>query len=111
MKRRANITRFIQLWGVILIAGIVVTITAIDMINHYHDFRLRSEQMRADHIAQQKQIIKQEVKRVVDLISYEKEQSEIVVRSKIKTRAYEAYSIVQLRAFYHSSRPEIPPVS
>ncbi|MBU0988273.1 MAG: cache domain-containing protein [Proteobacteria bacterium] len=51
--------------------------------------------MRTDYIARQKQIIKQEVNRVVDLIFYEKEQSEILTRSKIKSRVYEAYSIAQ----------------
>jgi signal transduction histidine kinase len=51
--------------------------------------------MRANYIASQKQIIKQEVNRVVDLISYEKAQSEILTREKIKSRVYEAYSIAQ----------------
>lgn len=95
MEQRTNFTKFIQLWGVIFIVGIVVSITVIDMIDNYHNFRLRSTQMRADHITQQKQIIKQEVKRVVDLISYEREQSEILVRSKLESRVCEACSIAQ----------------
>ena len=95
MKQRAHFTKFIQLWGVVLIVGIVVTITAIDLFDHYHDFRLNFDQMRTDHIARQKKIIRQEVKRVVDLISYEKKQSEKLVRNKIKSRVYEAYAIAQ----------------
>ena len=95
MKQKTSFTKLIQLWGIILIAGTAVSITAIDIIGSYRDFNLRSDQMRADYIARQKQIIKQEVNRVVDLISYEKAQSEVLIRKKVKSRGYEAYSIAQ----------------
>jgi len=51
--------------------------------------------MRTEYNNRQKQIIKQEVNRVVDLISYEKAQSEILTKEKIKSRVYEAHSIAQ----------------
>jgi PAS domain S-box-containing protein len=51
--------------------------------------------MRTDYTNRQKQIIKQEVDSVVDLIAYEKLQSEILTKEKIKSRVYEAYSIAQ----------------
>ncbi|MGA9179237.1 MAG: hypothetical protein WBZ05_18520, partial [Desulfobacterales bacterium] len=77
MRKRTSFIKLIQLWGIILLIGIGVSIVAIDVIAAYRDFNSRADQMRKDYIARQKQIIKQEVKRVVDLISYEKEQSEI----------------------------------
>ena len=90
MRKRTNFINLIKLWGIIFLLGIGVSIVAIDVIASYRDFNSRADQMRADYIVRQKQIIKQEVNRVVDLISYEKEQSEILTRSKIKSRVYEA---------------------
>ncbi len=95
MKKRTGFTKLIQLWGIIFLTGIGVSIVAIDVIGDYHDLYFRTEQMRTDYIAHQKQIIKQEVNRVVDLITYEKSQKEILTRKKIKARVYEAYSIAQ----------------
>ena len=95
MKKRTNFIKLIKLWGIIFLMGMGVSIVAIDVIGSHRDFNYRADQMRADYIARQKQIIKQEVNRVVELISYEKAQSEILTRSKIKSRVYEAYSIAQ----------------
>jgi len=95
MRKRTNFIKLIKLWGIIFLVGIGVSIVAIDVIGSHRDFNFRADQMRADYIARQKQIIKQEVNRVVDLISYEKAQSEILTRKKIKSRVYEAYSIAQ----------------
>jgi PAS domain S-box-containing protein len=95
MKKRANFIELIRLWGVIFLIGIGVSIIAIDVIGSYRDFNSRADQMRKDYISHQKQIIKQEVNRVVDMISHEKEQSGMLTRSKIKSRVYEAYAIAQ----------------
>ena len=82
MRKRTNFIKLIKLWGIIFLIGIGASIIAIDIITSYRDFNFRADQMRADYIASQKQIIKQEVDRVVDLISYEKAQSEILTKSK-----------------------------
>ena len=94
-KKRNRFTHLIQLWGIIFLTGISASIVAIDIIGTYHDVNFRADQMRTDHIDRQKQIIKHEVNRVVDMILYEKAQSEILTRKKIKSRVYEAYSIAQ----------------
>ncbi len=72
-----------------------MSVVAVDLISSYRDFNISTDKMRENYIANQKQIIKQEVYRVVDLISYNKSQSEILTKNKIKSRVYEAYSIVQ----------------
>ena len=95
MKKRTSFIKLIKLWGIIFLIGIGVSIIAIDFIGAYRDFNSRADQMRTDYIALQKRIIKQEVKRVVKLISYEKAQSELLTKEKIKSRVYEAYSIAQ----------------
>jgi PAS domain S-box-containing protein len=94
-RKRTSFVKLIQLWGPIFLIGIGLSIVALDVISSYRYFNLRADQMRSNHIAHQKQIIRQEVKRVVDLISYEKSQSNILTREKIKSRVYEAYAIAQ----------------
>lgn len=95
MKQRIHFTKFIQFWGVIFVIGIVITMMIVDLFDDYRHFKQGSEQLRTNYIASQKQIIKTEVERVVELISYERKQSEILVRKTIKKRVYEAYSIAQ----------------
>jgi PAS domain S-box-containing protein len=95
MKQKKTFIKLIQLWGVILIIGVAVSITVIDIIGSYLAFTRQSEKIRQNYIAHQKQIIKQEVMRVVDLIAYEKSQSERLTKQQIKTRVNEAYSIAQ----------------
>jgi two-component system cell cycle sensor histidine kinase/response regulator CckA len=95
MKKRINFTKLIQIWGIIFLIGTGVSILVIDIARSYRDFNFYADQMRADYTASQKQIIKHEVKRVVDRIHYEKAQIEMITKSKIKSRTYEAYSTAQ----------------
>lgn len=95
MKQKPYFTRLIQLWGIVFIVGVAISIMAVDIVGSYRDFNQRSEQIRTDHIAKQKQIIKQEVMRVVELIAYEQSQSEALTKSKIQSRVYEAFAIAQ----------------
>ena len=88
-------TRLFQFWGIFFILGIAVSITIVDVIGSYRDFNFRSETLRTDYLTSQKQIVKQEVLRVIELISYEKGQSETQIRKMIKSRVYEAVSIAQ----------------
>ncbi|RTZ97331.1 MAG: hypothetical protein DSY90_08050 [Deltaproteobacteria bacterium] len=53
----------------------------IDMANSYRFANLRANQMRTDYVARQKKMAKEEVKRVVDLIAYEKAQSERLTKT------------------------------
>ena len=87
MKKKTEFIKLVQVWGIIFLLGLGVGIVAIDVIGTYHDFNLRADKMRTDYIAFQKQIIKQEVDRAVDMIRYEKAQSEILTRKKIKSTA------------------------
>lgn len=88
MKNKISFIKTIKLWGIIFLIGISTSIVIIDILGSLHDFNLRADQMRTDYIASQKSIIKQEIKRVVDLISYEKAQSKILTRRKIKMQQF-----------------------
>jgi len=94
-KKRTKFTKLIQLWGIIFLVGLGASIIAIDTVRSYRNFNFHADQMRTDYTARQKQIVKQEVEHVVDMIRYEKAQSERLTKSKIKSRVYEAYAIAQ----------------
>jgi len=95
MKKRTSFTRIIQLWGIFLIIGIGGGVIVEDVVVSYRDFNFRVDQMRADYIAEQKQVIKNEVERVVATIHYEQKQSEALTKRKIKSRVYEAHAVAQ----------------
>ncbi|MEA1923733.1 MAG: cache domain-containing protein [Pseudomonadota bacterium] len=95
MKKRASFIKFIQLWGIIFLIAVGGSIIVCDVTVSYRDFNVRAEQIRADYIVRRQEMVKQEVDRVVSMINYEKEQSEVVTKEKIKSRIYEAYAIAQ----------------
>jgi PAS domain S-box-containing protein len=95
MKQKISFARLIQLWGIIFLIGIGGSIIAVDIVGSYRDFSFRADKMRTSYTNDQKQMIKEEVERVVDMIHYEKVQSEILTKQKTKSRVYEAYAIAQ----------------
>ena len=95
IMKKINFTKLVQIWGIIFLIGIGVSIIIIDTARSYRDFSFYADQMRADYTARQKQLIKHEVERVVDKINYEKAQSKLITKSEIKSRTYEAYSTAQ----------------
>lgn len=95
MTKKPLVTSLFQFWGVFFILGIAASITIMDVMGSYRDFNSFSETIRTEYLANQKQFVKQEVLHVIDLISYEKSQSEEFARDLIKTRVYEAVAIAQ----------------
>ncbi len=95
MKKRASFIKFIQLWGIVFLIAVGGSIIVFDVTVSYRDFHVRAEQIRADYIVRQKEMVKQEVDRVVAVINHEKEQSEAVTKEKVKSRIYEAHAIAQ----------------
>jgi PAS domain S-box-containing protein len=95
MEKRTSFIKAIQFWGIVFPIVIGISVIAIDLTSSYHEFNLFAKQMRTDYTISHKQISKQEVMRVVDMIRYEKRQSEKLIKSKIKSRVNEAYSIAQ----------------
>ena len=67
MKQKINFVRFIRLWGIVSLAAFAGIILIIDIVNTYRDFSNRADKMRSVYVDQQKQRIKQEVLRVVDM--------------------------------------------
>ncbi len=95
IKQKTSLLRLIRFFGIIFIIGVGVSIVTIDVISSYRDFNYRADQMRSAYITRQKQVIRKEVDRVVKVIYYQKAQSDVLTKTKIKSRVYEAYSIAQ----------------
>ncbi|MCK5521457.1 MAG: cache domain-containing protein, partial [Candidatus Marinimicrobia bacterium] len=95
MKQKINLIKFIKIYTTGFLLVIVSVFLGIDTFETYKGFRNRTNDMRSTYIAQQEDIVKQEVLKVVQLIRYEKSQAETVTRTKIKKATYEACSIAQ----------------
>ncbi|MEA3415778.1 MAG: cache domain-containing protein [Thermodesulfobacteriota bacterium] len=94
MKTQVNFIKLIRLWGIVFLIALAGIIVCIDIVTNYRDFNIRADKMRTDYVEQQKQMIKREVERVVDMINYEKAQSEALAKTEITSRVYEALDIV-----------------
>lgn len=93
MQNKENLIKRTQSLGILLIVGITFSITAVDILGSYRDFNSRSEQIRAEYIEKQKQLIQREVQRVVEMVSYEKSQREVLTRKTIRSRVNEAFAL------------------
>jgi len=94
-QQRTNLIQLIQRWGIGLILGVALSISAIDAFLSYRHFTAASETLRTTFLAQQKELIKKEVTKVIDLINHEKQKSERLTREKIRARVYQAASIAE----------------
>jgi len=95
MRRKTSFIKFIKLWGIVFLLAMAGIIVSLDIVISYRDFNVRAEKMREDYIAHQKDMIRQEVYRVIDMINFARSQSEELTRKKIRGRVYEAYSIAE----------------
>lgn len=95
MDKKTNFIKFVQFWGFLFLLGTGIAFVIIDATYSYRYFRLQAEQVRSVYIDNQKQIIKQEVARAVEMIRYQISKSEELTRKKIKSRVYEAYTIAR----------------
>ena len=95
MRKKIGFIKLIRLWGIVFLTALAVAIVGIDLVTTYHYSNIRVDNMRTDYVEQQKQMSKREVERVVNMINYERTQSELLTKGKIKSRVYEAHAIAQ----------------
>ncbi len=95
IRKKNSFIKLIRIWGIIFLIALASIIIAIDIVTSYRNFNYRVDKMHTDYLEQQKQMIKREVEHVVDMINYEKSQSETLKKTNIKSMVYEACRIVQ----------------
>ena len=93
MKIKMKLIKYIWIWGIIFLAGLGICFICVDVTTAYGDFKRQSERIRSAYVDRQKEIIRQEVMRAVDLIRHHRSQRETLTKKKIKARTYEAYAV------------------
>lgn len=93
--KKVSLSKMLKLWGVLLIVGVAVSVAGLDFLVTSKEFERRSESLRVNYIDHQQAMIRQEVDRVISMISYAKSKSEVITRRKIKNRVEEAYAIAE----------------
>ena len=94
MKQKINFIRFIKTWGIIFLLSLAVILIGYETIDNYQDFMQRTDKMRKDYIVQQKELVKQEVIRVVGLINSNLEETG-KINKEIEKRILKAVSRIR----------------
>jgi len=95
MQNKISFIKSIRIWGILFLLILAGVLIIIDISRSYRDANVRTGQVRADYIKQQRQLITFEVERVVNLINFETEHIIQLEQDKIKERVYEAYAIAK----------------
>ena len=107
MKNKISFIKTIRLWGVLFLVVLAVFLIAMHVFRSYRDANIRAEQIRADYIEEQRQLINFEVDRVIRLINFETKHIVQLEQNRIKKRVYEAYSIANNLYQRHKSSKSI----
>jgi signal transduction histidine kinase len=93
MKKSISFIKLIKITGIIIILSLPLFITGVDVFYTYKDFKIQSNKMRSNYIEKQKQIVKSEVLRVVDMINYERSLTDEKIKGIIRNMVNSAYSV------------------
>ena len=94
-RRKKSFTGLVRIWGLVFLVTMGASIATIDVLSSCRDFGNQAAQMRTEYIEEQKETVRQEVHRVLDMIEHEKAQSTAIARDKTKARVYEAHALAQ----------------
>ncbi len=96
------------IWNMIGIAVLSVGLVgSLWVFQEYSKFETESRHLKAEYVANQKALIKQEVDRVIDYIEYQRSTTEKALKDQIKDQVYQAYAVVEnIYNQYQGSRSE-----
>lgn len=94
-KKQIKLIRVFQIIAVGALVLLAAAIVTVHLLSSADDFSQRSETMRADYIAQQKDLIKREVMRAVTLIRDRRSHALEMTRESVKERTNEVFEIVK----------------
>lgn len=93
MKQKVSFLSSISLWGAVFLVGLAALLIVIDVVDSYLEFRNSAERTRAYFVEHQKQLIKREVLRTVDLVRRFRENLLSEMRQRVKEKTDEAYAM------------------
>jgi len=70
MKNKIDLIKFIKIWGIIFLISLAGILISIEIYGNYNTFQRHANEMRFDFTKNQKEMIKKEVLRVVEMIKY-----------------------------------------
>jgi PAS domain S-box-containing protein len=69
VKKKSEMIKLIKIWVIIIIISIGTSIIIFDIFYSYKNFYTKANEMRENYIESQKNVVKNEVKRVIELIN------------------------------------------
>ncbi len=95
MLKHSSVISVFFTWGLLLLLALAIATIGLDVYITRRNFHIRTEKIRNDRLREQKQVIRREVERVVEMINHQIAQSEVKARRYVKKRTNEAYSIIK----------------
>ncbi|MBN2808276.1 MAG: cache domain-containing protein [Deltaproteobacteria bacterium] len=95
MRQKKSFMQLIKVLGVTLMIGVGASIMVFNFINALQELTTRTQQMRTEFIARQKELIRHEVKRAIAMIKHEQNRSLSLAKETVKARVYEACAIAE----------------
>ena len=94
-RKRIKFVTLIRVLFISLFILLVVTGIILQFVVYQRSFAQNAEKLRVEYIAQQKEIVKREVLRVVETIDYHRSLRQQKTRDIVRERVYEAWSIAR----------------
>ncbi len=105
MQQKRSFIKRIQLLGIIFLTGIGFSIVALNLFNSSQELNNRTKEMREEFVQHQKERIKYEVKRAVDMINYEQNRALSLAKKTVKSRVYQACEIsINIHKHYEKTK-------
>jgi PAS domain S-box-containing protein len=95
MLKRSSVISVFFIWGLLLLLALAIVTIGLDIYSTHHNFYLRTDKIRRDRLREQKQIIRREVERVVEMINHQIAQSEEKAKRHVERRTHEAYNVIR----------------
>lgn len=94
MKKKVSLIKLIRNRSMVFLFLIALSFAIFNIILTYSNFKTQSEELKKQYITQQKNIVKQEVMRVVQRINEVETENKLLIDKITKNRTDEAYAII-----------------
>lgn len=94
-KKRIKLIRVFQQVTITALISLAMIIMFLHISARSREFDQHVATMRTDYVAQQKELIKSEVERVIEIINEQRHRSEKIIKNSVKQRVYEASAIAE----------------
>lgn len=83
----------LRLFALFALLGLIGIVVLVQVYGHYGDFPARADRLRADYVAQQKQLMRREVEHITDRVRYRKSVLVDIAAQRARARVEQAVAI------------------